>query len=125
MPKISMDVIARDYLGLTREELRVAQYEQSVGLKENNEYARNKALQSAGSAVELSYKALLLAQGTRPPGDSRKGHRVLILHRMLEAGDKRTLGAEILQIGWASVNQWLRYMDETVCPAHRRYLSMT
>ena len=122
MPEISMDVIARDYLGLAREEMRVAQYEQQVGLQESNEYARNKALQSAGYAVELAYKALLLAQGTKPPGDPGKGHRVLILHRKLDASDKRILEEEILQIGWTSVQEWLRYMDETVRPAHRRYL---
>ena len=122
MPRISMDVIARDYLGLAREEVRVAQYEQTVSVKESNEYARNKALQSAGYSAELAYKALLLAQGTRPPGDPGKGHRVLILHRKLEASDKRLLEAEILQIGWPTVDEWLRYMDETVRPAHRRYL---
>lgn len=117
-----MDVIAQDYLGLAREEMRVAQYEQQVGLHESNEYARNKALQSAGYAAELAYKALLLAQGTWPPGDSGKGHRILILHRKLEGSDKRILEAELLQIGWPSVHEWLRYMDETVRPAHRRYL---
>ena len=117
-----MDVIARDYLGLAREEMRVAQYEQTVSVKESNEYARNKALQSAGYSAELAYKALLLAQGTRPPGDPGKGHRVLILHRKLEVSDKRLLEAEILQIGWPTVDEWLRYMDETVRPAHRRYL---
>lgn len=122
MPRISMDVIARDYLGLASEEMRVAMYEQSVGLKESNEYARNKALQSAGYAAELAYKALLLAQGTRPPGDAGKGHRVLILHRKLEPVDKRILEAAIRQIGWPSVDRWLRYMDETVRPALRRYL---
>ena len=65
IPTISMDAIARDYLGLVREEMRVARYEQTVGIEESNEYAWNKALQSAGYAAELAYKALLLAQGTR------------------------------------------------------------
>ena len=46
----------------------------------------------------------------------------MILHRKLEASDKRLLEAEILQIGWPTVDEWLRYMDETVRPAHRRYL---
>lgn len=122
MPRISMDVIARDYLGLAREEMRVAQYERTVGIEESNEYATSKALQSAGYAVELAYKALLLAQGTRPPGDSGKGHRVLILHRKIEASDKRILETEIVEVGWPSVDDWLRYLDETVRPAHRRYL---
>lgn len=122
LPTISMDAIARDYLGLVREEMRVARYEKTVGIKESNEYAWNKSLQSAGYGVELAYKALLLAQGTRPPGDAGKGHRVLILHRKLEDNDKRILEAEILEAGWSSVDEWLRYMDETVRPALRRYL---
>ena len=62
LPKVSMDQIARDYLGLAREEMRVARYEKTVGVKESNEYAWNKGLQSAGYAAELAYKALLLAQ---------------------------------------------------------------
>ena len=37
-----MDVIARDYLGLAREEMRVAQYEQTVSVKESTEYAQEQ-----------------------------------------------------------------------------------
>lgn len=85
-------------------------------------YARNKALQSAGCSTEPACKALLLAQRTRPPGDAGKDHRVLILHRELEAGDKRILEAEILEIGWSTVDDSLPYLGKTVSPPHRRYL---
>ena len=44
--------------------------------KEDNVYARNKALQSAGMAIELIYRAVILAQGNRPVGSRQKGRDI-------------------------------------------------
>ena len=39
LPTISMNAIARDYLGLAREEMRVARHEKTAGVNERSEYA--------------------------------------------------------------------------------------
>ena len=114
--------MARDFLGLAFEEMRVAVAEQSVGNKTGNTYARNKALQSAGMALELAYKALILGQGKTPIGSGQKGHRIEVLHRQVTGADKESLEACILAVGWPHASEWCRYMDETVIHAQRKYL---
>ena len=121
-PKVSADVMARDFLGLAVEEIRVARMEESVGTKEDNVYARNKALQSAGMAVELVYKALILGQGKTPIGSGQKGHRIKVLHGQLGGSDKELLEARIREVGWPTPSDWCRYMDDTVKHAQRKYL---
>ena len=114
--------MARDFLGLAREEIRVALIEDSVGTQDDNVYARNKALQSAGMAVELAYKALILGQGKTPIGSGRKGHRIEVLHGQLTGTDKEILEAQIREVGWPTPSDWCRYMDDTVRHAQRKYL---
>ncbi len=53
-PRISPDIMARDFLGMAAEEIRVAHTEEAIGTQDDNLYARNKALQSAGMGIELS-----------------------------------------------------------------------
>lgn len=112
--KVSSDIMARDFLGLAQEEKRVAQYEETVGFRESNVYARNKALQSAGMAVELAYKALILGQRKTPIGSGRKGHRIEVLHRQVTGKDKLELERGIGEVGWPDAAAWCRYLDETV-----------
>ena len=121
-PKVSPDVMARDFLGLAFEEIRVAGIEESVGTQDDNMYARNKALQSAGMAVELVYKALILGQGKTPIGSGQKGHRIEVLHRQITGPDKNLLEACIYDVGWQTASDWCRYMDDTVMHAQRKYL---
>ena len=121
-PKVSADVVARDYLGLALEEFRVAEMEDSVGTQEHNVYARNKALQSAGMGVELVYKALILGQCKTPVGFGRKGHRIAVLHGQLSGTDKEQLEARIRDVGWPAPSDWCRYMDDTVNHTQRKYL---
>ena len=121
-PTVSADVMARDFLGLAFEEIRVALIEDSVGTQNDNVYARNKALQSAGMAVELAYKALILGQGKAPIGSSQKGHRIAVLHRQLTGTDKELLEDRIREVGWPTPSDWCRYMDDTLKHAQRKYL---
>ncbi len=121
-PQATPDALARDFLGLCREEVRCAKEEEKVGLKQNNEYARNKALQASGMAVEYVYKALLLANGTGLQNIGRTGHSIRLLHGKLQGDDKTELEAAIVEIGWPTVDRWLRYMDGTLRQGDRRYL---
>ena len=121
-PKVSADVMARDFLGLAVEELRVALTEDSLGIQEDNVYARNKALQSAGMGVELVYKALILGQRKTPIGFGQKGHRIAMLHAQLDGTDKEQLEGRIREVGWPAPSDWCRYMDGTVNHAQRKYL---
>ena len=121
-PRVSADVMARDFLGLAVEEIRVARMEDSVGTQEDNVYARNKALQSAGMGVELVYKALILGQGKTPIGSGQKGHRIEVLHGQLSGTDKELLEDRIRDVGWPTPSDWCRYMDDTVKHAQRKYL---
>ena len=119
---VTADAIARDYLGLAFEEMRVALTEDLVGTQEDNVFARNKALQSAGMAVELVYKALILGQGNRPAGSGQKGHRIAVLHGQLSGTEKELLEARIREVGWPTPSAWCRYMDDTVQHTQRKYL---
>ena len=121
-PKVSTDVMARDFLGLALEEFRVAEMEDSVGTQEHNVYARNKALQSAGMGMELVYKALILGQRKTPIGFGLKGHRIGVLHGQLSGTDKEQLEERIRDVGWPAPYDWCRYMDDTVNHAQRKYL---
>lgn len=121
-PQVSTDVMARDFLGLALEELRVAEMEDSVGTQEQNVYARNKALQSAGMGMELVYKALILGQRKTPVGFGRKGHRIAVLHGQLCGTDKEQLEERIREVGWPAPSDWCRYMDDAVNHAQRKYL---
>ena len=53
-PRVSPIVMARDFLGMAIEEIRVARTEESIGTQDGNVYARNKALQSAGMLLALA-----------------------------------------------------------------------
>ena len=121
-PRISPVVMARDFLGMAIEEIRVARTEESIGTQDGNMYARNKALQSAGMGVELVYKALILAQGRTPIGSGQKGHRIEVLHGQLSGTDKEELQERIRDAGWRTASDWCRYLDDTVKHAQRKYL---
>ena len=121
-PMVTADAIARDYLGLAFEEMRVARTENFVGTQEDNVFARNKALQSAGMAVELVYKALILGQGNRPVGSGQKGHHITVLHGQLSGTERELLEARIREVGWPTPCAWCRYMDDTVQHTQRKYL---
>ena len=111
-PRISPVVMARDFLGMAIEEIRVARTEESIGTQDGNVYARNKALQSAGMGVELVYKALILAQGRTPIGSGQKGHRIEVLHGQLSGTDKEELQERIRDAGWTTASDWCRYLDD-------------
>lgn len=121
-PKVSTDVMARDFLGLALEEVRVAEMENTVGKQEDNVCARNKALQSAGMGMELVYKALILGQCETPIGFGRRGHRIGVLHGQLGGTDKEQLEERIRDVGWPDPSDWCRYMDDTVNRAQTKYL---
>ena len=104
------------------EEIRVARTEESIGTRDSNVYARNKALQSAGIGVELVYKALIRGQGRTPIGSGQKGHRIEVLHGQLSGTDKDELEKRIRDVGWPTASDWCRYLDDTVKHAQRRYL---
>ena len=122
MLDVSPEIMARDFLGLAVEEFRVAHMEETVGNTDDNIYARNKALQSAGIGIELVYKALILAQGEKPVGSRLKGHLIKALHRQLALDDKDLLETRIRDVGWPTASHWCRYMDETLNHVQRRYL---
>ena len=121
-PRVSPVVMARDFLGMAIEEIRVARTEESIGTRDSNVYARNKALQSAGMGVELVYKALILGQGRTPIGSGQKGHRIEVLHGQLSGTDKDELEKRIRDVGWPTASDWCRYLDDTVKHAQRKYL---
>lgn len=120
-PKISPDVMARDFLGMAREEIRVALHEESIGTRDDNVYARNKALQSAGMGVELVYKALILGQSKTPIGSGQKGHRIEVLHGQITGSDLESLEGRIRDVGWPAASDWCRYLDDTVKHTQRKY----
>lgn len=100
------------------EEIRVAVFEDEVAKRDQSSFAMNKAYQSAGVAIELAYKALILAQG-KSPGE---GHSIQALHGLLSEGeDKDVLEGVILGVGWAKISAWTTFMDETVDHSFRKY----
>ncbi len=119
--RISPDIMARDFLGMADEEIRVARAEEAIGTQHDNIYARNKALQSAGMGIELVYKALILAQGVKSDGKVSKGHRIKVLHAQLVGTDKDELEKCICNLGWPDPSEWCRYLDDTVNHTQRKY----
>ena len=68
--------MARDFLSMAIEKIRVARTKESIGTQDGKVYARNKALQSAGMGVELVYKAMILGHPRlRPPCPPRRAAR--------------------------------------------------
>ena len=113
-----MDIVAKDYLGVSKEEMRVAIIEEGIAHKEDNPYARNKALQSTGLAIELAYKALILAQGKAPTGT----HKITSLHKQLREGDdKKSIEKQVLEGGWDTVSAWISFVDTNIDHPQRKY----
>ena len=118
IPEAGTDIVAKDYLGVSREELRVAIFEDSIAENEDNPYARSKALQSTGIAIELAYKALILAQGKTPTGT----HKIALLHKQLRDGDEKTsIEKRILEVGWDTVSDWISFIDTNIDHPQRKY----
>lgn len=76
----------------------------------------NVALVSAGIAIELIYKVLLIADRVKTISE----HNITKLHGLLEAR-KSHVEEILLTEGWESVEDYLRFMDERLRHADRRY----
>ena len=80
----------------------------------------NVALVSAGIAIELIYKVILIADRVDTRVDNKPTHDIAKLHGLLESR-KDQVESILLGEGWRSVDSFLDFMDNELKHADRKY----
>lgn len=102
-----------------REDTESARRRERSG-RETDHHRLNVALVCAGIAIELMYKVLLIADRVDTRVDDRPTHDITKLHGQLEVRKSHVEGILVGE-GWSDVEAFLRFMDQHLNHADRKY----